>query len=33
MKIVIAELEKTGKARLFTDASSVNFKESGLKFL
>jgi hypothetical protein len=30
-KLAIAELEKTGKARLFSETTS-SFKESGLKF-
>lgn len=38
MKLVIGELEKSGKARLFSDDNNNNnnnrnsFKESGLKF-
>ena len=32
VKIVIEELEKSGKARLFSDDSSTSFKENGLKF-
>lgn len=32
VKIIIEELEKNGKARLFSDDSSTSFKESGLKF-